>query len=174
MSERDSVWPPRKGYALKAERLSANAYRLLCCFFASEELGKLSTGRAFCPFTLLRDNHQEDEIVRLLIDLAVFVRMAHEYTADSLLKVGPEPSLGKLFEPQSQRTPAPLSLREACNKIIHAQTIRFDVRTSRRRGWHSHLAPRIYLHGEKSGTKWRAVLEVTKFVESAAHLSRGI
>ncbi len=55
---------------------------------------------------------------------------------------------------------APLEIREACNKIIHAQKVRFDVEEI---GVQKYMNPIIYLYGTLQNKEWRATLDVIKF-----------
>jgi hypothetical protein len=49
-------------------------YRLVCYFQASEYLSKLSDGGDFCPWQGLRDDFQDSEIIRILLQTAVAIR----------------------------------------------------------------------------------------------------
>ncbi|SFH61803.1 hypothetical protein SAMN05216299_1384 [Nitrosospira sp. Nsp14] len=48
-----------------------------------------------------------------------------------------------------------LGLPEACNKIIHARKISFDVEKI---GEHPYLNPYVYLYGKQNGKNWKATL----------------
>jgi hypothetical protein len=62
----------------------------------------------------------------------------------------------------------PLTLREACNKIIHASRIRFDVDDARRP---TKLNPVLYVYGEKYGQEWKARLDLLAFAELVASVT---
>jgi len=60
----------------------------------------------------------------------------------------------------------PLSLRDACNKIIHAKQLHFDVEVvDRFEVSRNFLNPFVYLYGEKGGAKWKCYIEVLKYIE---------
>jgi hypothetical protein len=64
-----------------------------------------------------------------------------------------------------------LKLREACNKIIHATDIRFDVVTPDKANpdeEDAYILPRLYLYGKKDRSDWRAVLSIVDFVKWGA------
>lgn len=52
----------------------------------------------------------------------------------------------------------PLTMRDACNKIIHATNFRFDVEQS-------YINPVIYFYGTDKGKDWRAVLDIIRYVD---------
>jgi hypothetical protein len=59
-----------------------------------------------------------------------------------------------------------LTLREACNKIIHAKKIRFDIEGSEML---AHLNPFIYIYGDSpNGRSWKATLDIIKFAKEYA------
>jgi hypothetical protein len=56
-----------------------------------------------------------------------------------------------------------LGIREPCNKLIHAETVRFDVEEV---GVQKYSNPTIYLYGTLNGKSWRAQLDVIKFCKA--------
>ncbi len=63
--------------------------------------------------------------------------------------------------PQDSTGEQGLSLREACNKIIHATKIHFDV--SENEIGVLYVNPHIYLYGKKFDKDWKAKLDVLDF-----------
>lgn len=62
-----------------------------------------------------------------------------------------------------------LCLREACNKVIHAEKVVFDKATTS--SGKQYLLPYLYLEGAKDKRTWNVTLDITKFCrESAAVL----
>jgi hypothetical protein len=55
-----------------------------------------------------------------------------------------------------------LSLRESCNKIIHAKEIQFEVKKIKKDL--ATLEPKIILIGNKYKTKWEAEIDVLEFI----------
>jgi hypothetical protein len=74
------------------------------------------------PLEMLFDNRCTAEVSRLLIEAAVTVRMLDDMAGHHV--VGVNFTVGDLDEGSGRR---PLSLREACNKIVHATNVEFDL-----------------------------------------------
>jgi hypothetical protein len=62
------------GLHFPGQVMRLDLYRLVCYFQTSEYLANLSDGGDFCPWQGLRDEFQESEIVRILLQTAVAVR----------------------------------------------------------------------------------------------------
>ena len=79
-----------------------------------------------------------------------------------------------LWPNAAKRQREPLTVREACNKIIHATNVvedevPFDWRTNPdQRGLH--VRPFVYLHGTKDGVDWRAKLSLVEFALAGANI----
>ena len=63
-----------------------------------------------------------------------------------------------------------LSLREACNKIIHAHKINFDQLPVE--GQEGHFGPFVYLYGVRGRTAWKAILNIRQYLAYASRLLR--
>jgi hypothetical protein len=65
-----------------------------------------------------------------------------------------------------------LTLREACNKIIHATEINYDSvipdRSNNPDREGVYLRPHLYLYGTKNKKGWRAKLSIVDFVKWSA------
>jgi hypothetical protein len=65
-----------------------------------------------------------------------------------------------------------LTLREACNKIIHADDVRLNLvipdakRNPDEEG--GYIRPNVYLYGKQGSNAWRAKLSIMDFIESSA------
>lgn len=57
-----------------------------------------------------------------------------------------------------------LNLKETCNKIIHAKNIEFEASSTNK--WSGYLKSKIYLYGTYKGEKWKATINVYKFINS--------
>jgi hypothetical protein len=88
--------------------------------------------------------------------------------------VEPKSDCGKLFpnwagDPKKVEV---LRLREACNKIIHATDIRFDVvipdEAMNPDGIGAYTQPHLYLYGSKDRNEWRAELSLIDFARWGA------
>jgi hypothetical protein len=169
MAEFDTSRHATKGPHFDSMFAREKFFVLLSLFNASRRSADLCDDGNGCVFRGLIDDYEEELITRLLIETAAMTRMKddlfeqqHGFNAETHKDI-----VGKLFSPAKSKTAATLNLREACNKIIHAKLINFDV--ARRRTWHArHLNPKIYLYGERGKQQWKAEVDVIRFVELGA------
>jgi hypothetical protein len=155
------------GLSLPGQLLRLDLYRLVCYFQTSEYLANLSDGGDFCPWQGLRDEFQDSEIVRILLQTAVAVRFIGGGHADEMRaqKDWLEDSVGRLYKMVGDAASQPLPLREACNKIIHAKNIVLESNESRNPYKHF-IKPTIFRFGDlRQQTGWKAEIDVFPFVE---------
>ena len=125
------------------------------------------------PLELLLDDHGTAEISRLLIDIAVTIRMLDDMAGPHVVSI--TFNVGELDEVESKQA---LTLREACNKIIHASNVQFDLgggTTTYVNKDHeeitecvSYVRPTtLELRGDKVGKSWVAQLDIMAFVKAA-------
>lgn len=155
------------GLSLPGQVLRLDLYRLVCYFQTSEYLANISDGGDFCPWQGLRDEFQDSEIMRILLQTAVAVRFIGAGHADTkrAQKDWLEDSVGKLFKKVDDTAFQPLPLREACNKIIHARNIVLDSNESGNPYAHF-IKPRIFCYDDfEQKTGWRAEIDLVTFVE---------
>jgi hypothetical protein len=125
------------------------------------------------PLELLFDDHCTSEISRLLIEIAVTVRMLDDMAGPHVVSIG-----FKVGTFNQGRCDAALTLREACNKIIHATNVEFDfgggVTTYVAKSGEelteciSYVRPTsLQLHGERAGEPWTAELDIMLFIKAA-------
>jgi hypothetical protein len=120
-----------RGYRLQSPIVRRDFYHLLTAFLASRSLIALSDGQDDCPYWEVRDEFEESEITGLLITTATRARILEEdlraFEKDRGLQLPKSPPVGTLVKNIAKPTPEePLYLREACNKILHAELINFD------------------------------------------------
>jgi hypothetical protein len=135
-------------------------HRLLAIFLASRHFSELceeNPGKTFDPIYKIQEV-EEDEITRILLTLAITARVVDDREGQVFKLVGSD--CGTLQKDVSNQGLEELDIREACNKIIHAQTVRFDVEDL---GVRRYLNRTIYLYGSFQGENWRAELDVIKF-----------
>ncbi|MEK9136877.1 MAG: hypothetical protein AAB393_07125, partial [Bacteroidota bacterium] len=149
-----------------------HVYRLLCCVLASEQIASLEDGssqRSLSTFVLAQE---QAEISRLLISVASFFRVKSDdgswmhgfWLHKSFIGVG------EVVEDLDNPTAiSQLDLREACNKIMHAGTIHFDVETNDR-SKAKYLTSFVYLYGKRGKVNWKATLDVVEFCRAAANV----
>ena len=135
-------------------------HRLLAIFLASQrfaELCKRHPEEGFDPIHKIREV-EADEITRILLNLAITARVVDDREQRVFELVGSD--CGTLQNDLCDLQTEVLEIREACNKLLHAETVRFDVEEL---GVQKHLNPCIYLYGALQGRSWRAKLDVIKF-----------
>jgi len=157
-------------YSLNPARVGLSAYRLLTHLLASKPLSKLCTGHFACGYDILRDNFEEQEIQHLLIELAISYRMYDDMVksndGESISHMNP---VGKIWDPIKSKQ-RDLSLREACNKIIHAECIKFDKKSGPLQ--HEHFVKSsILLYGKWNNIQWKAKLNILELCESLSLLT---
>ena len=113
------------------------------------------------------DEHEETVITRLLIETAVLIRMKDDlFEQQHGLPAGANKDIvGKLWTPKNSAQPDELNLREACNKVIHAKLINFDVEEKPHFFHSRYLNPWIFAYGtNQKGIEWKAQIQVAKWV----------
>jgi len=155
-----------RGSPVAAEALDLELYQLACTFAASQEFERVA---ARLPrVRALRHTFELSEAARRLIAVAVTVRSNMDASGSSSRTAG-EAVVGTLVPDLA--VPAqtePLGLREACNKVIHADTVDFRPSTD---SPDSPLESVLHLFGTKGKQEWRAELDVLAFVVAAYHLA---
>lgn len=141
-------------------------YRLVAIFLASKNFAALRTnypGEGHDAVYKLQEC-EEDEITRILLMLAITARVIDDREGRVYELVGT--NCGKLQKNTSRPVEEELTLREACNKIIHAKKVRLDVDEDER--GQPYLNPYIHIYGEQGGTEWKATIDVIAFAKEYA------
>lgn len=157
--------------ALLIERplIRATLYELATIVFSSKPLAELSSGDDGDEFQRLRVRHEVAMASKLLIEIAVILRnlldsgswpldVIHETHVGSR----PEIPVGKLAQ---VGTMTELSFREACNKLIHSESISFGM--SEVPGKMAHLDGVVEVQGRKGSKTWVATIRVAEFIRMA-------
>ncbi len=149
-----------EGYFPNTGNTIIELHRLLAIFLASKNFAKLCKnypGEGFDPIHKIQEV-EEDEVTRILLSLAITARVIDDREDRVFGFLGSD--CGTLQKNTENLEAETLELREACNKIIHAKTVRFDVEEL---NVQQYLNPIIYLYGSTQGKEWRAQLDVIKF-----------
>jgi hypothetical protein len=167
----------REGFFFDEVSFKLNLYRLITCFYASVTFAKNGEDIDDDPVINLQGTFEEAEITSLLVRIAISVRIMDEREKhlSNLFKLECGQLIGNINQPEDV---IPLTLREACNKIIHTKKFNWDVEqlkdeenlpypTTR------YLVPKMYLYGTKDNKQWKATLDITKFVRQNAALWQG-
>lgn len=161
MAEYISQQPKGKeGHFPNTESTVVELHRILSIFLASKRLAELCTlypGEGFDPIYKIQEV-ETDEITRILLSLAITARIIDDREERVFELIGTD--CGTLQKDLNAASVDVLDIREACNKIIHATKVRFDVEEL---GVQRYLNPTIYLYGSQQGKNWRAQIDVIKF-----------
>jgi len=148
------------GYPIAAEALDLEVYVLAAVFAGSAALAGLEARHRGLRW--VRGTFERPEASRRLISLAVMVRSQLDVLSRSCdMTVGTY-----VRDVRDQSEQEPLTLREACNKIIHAES----VELSPGKWEHSEspaLSTAIVLEGTFQRCEWRADLDVVAFLDAA-------
>ena len=160
----------RPGFHFDPAPFALDLYRLLCMFLADQQVVNLDT-HPFSETSELRGECLSGEVMRILTSTSVALRIAFDqYKEFDDLKT----DCGKLYPnwPKEKRKRVVLTLREACNKIIHVKRFHHDIvdphpgRNPDQEG--AYLRPYLYLYGKKNKQDWRAELSIINFVKWGA------
>jgi hypothetical protein len=170
MEEHPFLAGKKQGHAIERGSFILNLYRLICMLSASRDVAR--RGLAAPVIAMMQAGFFKTEVTRILISCAAGLRIHFDQSQ------GPtdeqRSDCGKLFpnwatDPDKVEV---LSLREACNKIIHATDIRFDVVVPDaainpdEEG--AYYEPCLYLYGSKGRNDWRAELSLIEFARRGA------
>ena len=147
------------GYRLNSATVLRDLYRLAAALLSWKSFQTWSgaTGKSLLE---LRERFAEDELTHLLVSTAIANRLHLDHMKQ--LREDPqelsfqpvEGNCGLLFQPANSREGMPLQLREACNKIIHAQDIEItDI-----------MEPVLKLSGHQSRMAWNVVIHLADYV----------
>lgn len=167
----------RDGFFFQVETFRLDLYRLLSFFYASAGFARLRGRMESSSVADLADEFEESEITLLLVTIAARVRVVQDRDKGMFRRI--KAHCGQLVpDCGCPRKTEPLTLREACNKIIHAKRFNFDVRTLKVKdegyvGTQIALRPYVHLYGENNGTPWKATLDIEEFVRRNGNLIRG-
>lgn len=197
---------PLSAYVLDRESIRLDAYRLLCLFYANKEIARQSdpVNHHPDPALLLERRYFPRELTRLLLSIAIAIR-----TLDDQMEQLPATNAdrtkyllardyanGQHFCMMFDE----MSLREVCNKIIHATVVEPHTQDGVESHqydqylWESwqlshedggsdesnqpepipweHLSGSVRLGGKHFGKQWWHLLEVPTFVNAVFDLLR--
>lgn len=168
------------GHVFDGNVILLELYRLLATVLADRAIVQLITNKHVPtdPVAFLL-GLQQDELPRLLLNTAVMLRARHDIHTMSGGKAAVSGSaatktcgtLAWLGKDETEE----LSLREACNKIIHAEAVRFERAPVRLEHLPyedvHHLVPVLALEGTHGKKKWRAAVNIVEYVRLGATIA---
>jgi hypothetical protein len=157
--EEQLPWPYKEGYNYDAEHVRLEVYRLLNQFLAQEKTQELMEKDG--QFHNAIDNvgqYFDVETQRILISAATISRVIDDNEEEMFRLRNFDTVCGVLIKDLKNGTEKDLTLREACNKIMHATKYRYDVDKER-----LFIRPTIYLYGSYKNKDWKATLDIIRF-----------
>lgn len=159
----------RQGHLFDPSVVRRELWQLLLIFLADKPFTVLSeeAGHEGVSLGALQAEFADHEITRILMNSAITLRILDDRDGGVFQHVAP---CGEL---STNGQTEPLSLREACNKIVHASRVNFDVERLDGKpldgsyGWPTFLRPTVYLYGNRQRADWRAALDVIAYVHGA-------
>jgi hypothetical protein len=150
----------RRPFQLEAARIRRDLYRVLASVFASEAFN--------LELIDLAKDFELAEIEHGLVNVAIGTRVLLDQK--KLTTTGTE--CGVLIpDTTTDQTLQRLTLREACNKIVHADSRSYDVDNP---ATPSRLEPTLHLRGSFRGREWRARLDLIRFANEVDAVARGL
>jgi hypothetical protein len=155
----------QEGVPVNPSNIDLASFRLLSIFLSDKEIQQLRAKNKFKIPDELIFQIKHDQITHLLVEIAILYRILDNQLPKDVMyeKARMKRIVGSLYEPVGSKKQG-LTMREACNKIIHAVGINFEIRklSKLNRGY---LYPKIYIYGKKGQTDWKAILDIVKFCE---------
>jgi len=143
--------------------LEQKAFHLLSIINASTKSNAISDIR-----DSLVVEYECSEVSRLLLECAVLIRneIDLQYSSNSYRTYTEKECVGKLYRDiyDAKDECEELTFREACNKIIHARHINFDLENAKNQRQYDSINNMVYLYGNYQNKGWKAELDVCKFL----------
>jgi len=157
-------------YIFDDEEIEKECYLITSCFIASEQIHLLQ--RKSSNWGIKRFILEEQYLIKKhLISLAIKLRMIDDlmkYYKKTDYICSLKNKVGVITEDNEK---VDLTLREACNKIIHANKIEFKFKYNQHGSKKiRYLAPEVLLHGRKGKKFWKADLKILRLVSLALEL----
>jgi hypothetical protein len=168
---RNNPWG--EGYPHDQQALWLELYYLSAIFGASKNISLFrSEGEGDYDILGIFRRIEYSEISKRLISIATISRNTVELWTKKGVFSNSEfcEVVGKLWENSVNKDKVHgLSFREACNKIVHANHINFDL-TKIKDILSGHLNPIVYLYGVHNKFGWKCKIDIYKFVKVAFKL----
>lgn len=149
------------GYSFSLDNASL---KLLSIILADKELQKLYAKYDLSHMEPFIEDIKETEIIKLLVEIATQYRIMEWNIRDEWKnKDFKTEVVGELFtDNKDEGQELDLTIREACNKVIHAEEIVFDI-TKLRGTKRYYYNPYIHIYGKKGKLKWKASIDLVLF-----------
>ncbi|MDX2464907.1 MAG: hypothetical protein QNK31_10400 [Porticoccus sp.] len=151
------------GHRPNMENAKLELHRLVAIFLASKNFSELvedPTGEHYDPILDIQES-ESNEITRILLYLSTLARVIDDREHRFLDALAT--NCGYLYWEEGYSRREDLTLRDACNKIIHATKIRGDIDEV---SYPPHLNPTMYFYGTTLADKpWKAELNIIEFAK---------
>jgi hypothetical protein len=142
-------------------------YELLAFFLASKPIAELEQSRLYGPNDPVHGfgDAERDLTTNRLIAVAITIRILDDRHS-AVFEMFTDYCGTITNDVANPLGTEGLGLRAACNKIIHARKVEFDVADTP--SGQRYLHPFIYLEGTDRKKTWRANLDIVKFCRESA------
>jgi hypothetical protein len=159
------------GFRPSIERLKFDLHHLLCIFLASKPLAELVDQEPGYVAKKLQLREVENvEITRLFLTAAITLRVLDDRENQSLDCFSMH--CGSLVDVRKQGVEEFITLREACNKIIHATSVEFERDLFNERC--QYLSSRLHLKGKHKQVMWHVTIDAYRFVREGIQAIHGM
>lgn len=148
--------------------LTPAASNLLALFMADEAIHKLIGKHHFPGIMYEYSEYREQQIIKLLIEIAASYRLTSWRLEGNIKERERKNEVGLLFKGSDDKE-YPLTMHEACNKIIHADEIIFETKKVRKAPLR-YVQDQIQATGTRQGKEWSIVLWIPEFCEAAINM----
>lgn len=158
--------PVRRDYTFEygGFNLERSSRYLLSIIFADKPLKELYS-RYDLPHLELVEEDKESEVIRLTVEIATLYRLM-EWNSKEKDKRFIVEMVGALTPDIRKENVIDLTMREACNKIIHAEKFAIDVQKLAKQPYY-YFKPYFHLRGTKGRYTWEAKIDVLLFCNAA-------
>ncbi len=157
---------PTPRYPLESDVLLLDLYRLAAIVLASRSFRTESEAPSshHDPLGSLAAYFEEPEVFRILLAAAIWLRV--QLDQGHLDAPHASAVVGSLrTDPPAGPKQEDLTIREACNKIIHGKGFRIAVAETD--DYEQYLAGQITFTGTHRGSAWEATVDILAFVRAA-------
>jgi hypothetical protein len=166
---------PHEIYKFDDIEIEKDLYHLLCCFLASRHVSELAIedyeqrgNDGIHIFNMFLNAFEKQNIQELLISIAVRLRMIDDRLNTNAEKEinGDINDVGRLTKTAAKDGENILTIRDACNKIIHATLIEYSSAVLELKGKKkTYLKPELFLYDKMNKSGWKVRLDIIKFVK---------
>jgi hypothetical protein len=153
------------GYSLEAVVLDYEIFRLVSAMAASRVIAGLAHDSPNEPAWPWLRKAEFPEVCRLLIGIAAIVRNSLDLGGDDAVQ-GAERRVGELSYKDEPSKIVALTLREACNKVLHTSHVHPDIEEEDG-AYKGSFLPLLHLYGTHGAREWKATVHIYEFAAAA-------